>query len=92
MHIDKKVNGLGGNSCGQGGPLDYDRVKSVENTMGFIIRPVVKGDDYAQKANVLSSGVVPVVLSRDLKGMLTINCKKDGAQIYYKIGKRGYNN
>ena len=89
LHIDKKVNGLGGNSCGQGGPLDYDRVKSAENTMGFIMRPVVKTDDYTQKANVLPSGVVPVVLSRDLKGVVTMSCNKPGAEIYYKIGKRG---
>ena len=88
LHLDKKVNGLGGNSCGQGGPLDCDRVKSVENTMGFIMRPV-KAGEYTQKANVKPSGVVPVVLSRDLRGMVTMNCSKEGAQIYYKIGKRG---
>ena len=89
VHLDKKVTGLGGNSCGQGGPLDYDRAKSIENTMGFIIRPISKDDKFADKANVLSSGVVPVILSRDLKGLLTMSCKKEGAEIYYKIGKRG---
>ncbi|MBR5476300.1 MAG: discoidin domain-containing protein [Bacteroidaceae bacterium] len=89
VHLDKKVTGLGGNSCGQGGPLDYDRAKSTENTMGFIIRPISKDDKFADKANVLSSGVVPVILSRDLKGLLTMSCKKEGAEIYYKIGKRG---
>ena len=89
VHLDKKVTGLGGNSCGQGGPLDYDRAKSTENTMGFIIRPISKDDKLADKANVLSSGVVPVILSRDLKGLLTMSCKKEGAEIYYKIGKRG---
>ncbi|MBR5335412.1 MAG: discoidin domain-containing protein [Bacteroidaceae bacterium] len=88
LHLDKKVNGLGGNSCGQGGPLDYDRVKSSENTMGFIMRPV-KAGEFTQKANVQPSGVVPVLLSRDLRGIVTMNCAKDGAQIYYKIGKRG---
>lgn len=88
VHLDKKVTGLGGNSCGQGGPLDYDRVKSGENSMGFIMRPV-KAGKYTEKANVLPSGVVPVVLSRDLKGIVTMNCQKEGAAIYYKIGKRG---
>lgn len=88
LHLDKKVTGLGGNSCGQGGPLEYDRAKSVENTMGFIMRPV-KAGQYVEKANVLSSGVVPVVLSRSLKGLVTMTCKKEGAEIYYKIGKRG---
>ena len=89
IHLDKKVTGLGGNSCGQGGPLEYDRAKSLENTMGFIMRPVSKESKFADKANVLSSGVVPVILSRDIKGLLTMNCKKEGAEIYYKIGKRG---
>ncbi|MBR2637428.1 MAG: discoidin domain-containing protein [Bacteroidaceae bacterium] len=91
LHLDKKVNGLGGNSCGQGGPLDYDRVKSAENTMGFIMRPVKDGE-YTSKANVLPSGAVPVVLSRDLRGMVTMSCSKPDAQIYYKIGKRGKKN
>lgn len=88
LHIDKKVNGLGGNSCGQGAPLEPDRVKSVQNTMGFIMRPV-KTDDFVQKANVLASGIVPVSMSRDLRGYVSLECKKEGAEIYYKIGKRG---
>lgn len=39
LHLDLKVMGLGGNSCGQGGPLPEDRVKAGTHTMGFIIRP-----------------------------------------------------
>lgn len=88
LHIDKKVNGLGGNSCGQGAPLEYDRVKSAQNTVGFIMRPV-KAGEYVQQANVVQSGVIPVSLSRDLRGFVTMNCNKEGAEIYYKIGKRG---
>ncbi|MBR2300388.1 MAG: discoidin domain-containing protein, partial [Bacteroidaceae bacterium] len=90
LHLDKKVTGLGGNSCGQGGPLDYDRAKSLENTMGFIMRPINSSEcNFADRANVLPSGVVPVILSRDLKGTLTMSCNKEGSEIYYKIGKRG---
>lgn len=88
LHIDKKVNGLGGNSCGQGGPLDYDRVRALQNTMGFIMRPVAAGE-FVQKANVVQSGVIPVSFSRDVRGFVTMNCAKEGAEIYYKIGKRG---
>ena len=87
--LDKKVNGLGGNSCGQGGPLDPDRVKAGENSVGFIMRPVVAGDDINEKAKVLASGAVPVMLKRDLRGVVTMNCNKENAEIYYKIGKRG---
>jgi beta-galactosidase len=89
LHLDAKVNGLGGNSCGQGGPLDYDRVRAGENSVSFIMRPVVAGDCYTSKAKVLSSGAVPVMMKRDLRGIVTMSCNKEGAEIYYKIGKKG---
>ena len=89
VHIDKKVTGLGGNSCGQGGPLENDRVRAGENSVSFIMRPVYAGDDVNAKAKVLSSGAVPVMLKRDLRGYVTMNCNKENAEIYYKIGKRG---
>lgn len=37
--IDAKVTGLGGNSCGQGGPLNEDRAMAAPMSFGFIIRP-----------------------------------------------------
>lgn len=40
LHLDLGVTGLGGNSCGQGGPLDRDRILASEHVMGFLIRPV----------------------------------------------------
>ena len=89
LHLDKKVTGLGGNSCGQGGPLNPDRVKAGENSVGFIMRPVAAGDCCNAKAKVLASGAVPVMLSRDLRGIVTMSCNKENAEIYYKIGKRG---
>ncbi|MBQ8271266.1 MAG: discoidin domain-containing protein [Bacteroidaceae bacterium] len=87
--LDKKVTGLGGNSCGQGAPLEPDRVKAGENSVGFIMRPVYAGEDVNEKAKVLSSGAVPVMMKRDLRGVVTMSCAKENAQIYYKIGKRG---
>ena len=89
LHLDAKVNGLGGNSCGQGGPLDHDLVRAGDNSVGFIMRPVKAGDDYTALANVASSGVLPVVLKRDLRGVVTMNCEKENAEIYYRIGKNG---
>ena len=89
LHLDKKVTGLGGNSCGQGGPLNPDRVKAGENSVGFIMRPVAAGECCNAKAKVLASGAVPVMLSRDLRGVVTMSCNKENAEIYYKIGKRG---
>ena len=40
LHLDKKVTGLGGNSCGQGGPLEKDKVKTGKTQFGFIMRPI----------------------------------------------------
>ena len=44
LHLDAKVTGLGGASCGQGGPLTPDQVRSTPTTFGFIIRPTVKSE------------------------------------------------
>lgn len=44
LHLDAKVTGLGGASCGQGGPLTPDQVRSTPTTFGFIIRPAVKSE------------------------------------------------
>lgn len=44
LHLDAKVTGLGGASCGQGGPLTLDQVRSTPTTFGFIIRPAVKSE------------------------------------------------
>ena len=39
LNLDAKVTGLGGYSCGQGGPLTEDRAMAGEYEFGFIIRP-----------------------------------------------------
>ena len=41
LHLDAKVNGLGGNSCGQGGPLTQDRVLGELHQMQFAICPLL---------------------------------------------------
>ncbi len=89
FNLDAKVNGLGGNSCGQGGPLEPDVVKSGENSVGFIMRPITKGDSSVEKANVLPSGDAPILLSRNMRGQVSMKCAKEGAQIVYKIGQKG---
>ena len=89
FNIDTKVTGLGGASCGQGYALDHQLVKGGENTMGFIMRPVKAGDSYVAKADVKSSGVAPVLVSRDLRGVVKMSCNKPGSEIYYKVGKNG---
>jgi len=48
LHLDAAVTGLGGNSCGQGGPLEQDRVFAGHHDMGFIIRPAGKDNRYGK--------------------------------------------
>ena len=40
LHLDRAVTGLGGNSCGQGGPLRDDVVMAGPQVFGFTIRPL----------------------------------------------------
>lgn len=40
LHLDAKVTGLGGNSCGQGGPMNEDRAVAAPTQFGFLIRPL----------------------------------------------------
>lgn len=40
LHIDASMTGLGGNSCGQGGPLDRDIAKANHTRLAFTISPI----------------------------------------------------
>ena len=86
LSLDLGVTGLGGNSCGQGGPLDQDRIKAGTNTFGFIIRPA-SGKNLAEVANVKTSSLPPLSVSRNKMGDVTINSSKEGDVILYTIGK-----
>lgn len=85
LHLDLAVTGLGGNSCGQGGPLEQDRVYAGHNNTGFIIRPA--GKDLAAEANVSPSGVVPISITRNRAGVAELSSAKEGAVICYTIDK-----
>ena len=91
LHLDCKVNGMGGNSCGQGGPLKKDRVLGAHHQMKLLIAPV-KGDDelsgsWIKRRNLLT----PLAILRDKAGKVTIQgdpkTHEWGSCIYYKIGK-----
>ena len=60
LHLDTKVNGLGGNSCGQGGPLRQDRVFGAIHEMGFVIRPVTSTTDLTNQSKVSTNTPMPV--------------------------------
>ncbi|MBP5424456.1 MAG: discoidin domain-containing protein [Prevotella sp.] len=53
LTLDAKVTGLGGNSCGQGGPLNVDRALAAPTRFGFLIRPL-----NAEGGTTVSSGCV----------------------------------
>lgn len=85
LHLDAAVTGLGGNSCGQGGPLEQDRVFAGHHNMGFIIRPASK--DLAATANVTSAGDVPLSIIRNRSGVVSITSPKTNADICYTVDK-----
>lgn len=84
LHLDLAVTGLGGNSCGQGGPLTEDRVKASDHMMGFIIRPVQNGNMDSQ-AKVKASGEVPFTISRAKNGDVSISSTKKDVVIEYSL-------
>lgn len=81
LHLDCGVTGLGGNSCGQGGPLAADRVKAEPHKMGFLIRRA--GASLSRTAAVSLAGDAPVTLSRDKRGMVEISAPEGEEDIYY---------
>ena len=91
LHLDCKVNGLGGNSCGQGGPLKPDRVLGALHQMSLVIRPVSKDDDLSKRALVKAWPLCPVAIMRDKAGKVTIQgdyaMRSDVVKIKYRIGK-----
>lgn len=84
LHLDLAVTGLGGNSCGQGGPLENDRVYAGHNNTGFIIRPA--GKDLTAAANVAPAGEMPISITRSRSGAVEILSPKK-EDICYTIDK-----
>ena len=83
LHLDCAVTGLGGNSCGQGGPLVHDRVFANQHSMGFIIRPA--GKELSVVANVAPAGDLPLSITRTPAGMVELPSAKKDAVICYSI-------
>lgn len=84
LHLDCAVTGLGGNSCGQGGPLVQDRVFANQHNMGFIIRPA-GGKDLTTVANVAPAGDLPLSITRTPAGMVELTSARKNAVFCYTI-------
>ncbi len=89
VHLDAKVTGLGGNSCGQGGPLVPDRARALDTRFGFIIRPLNIGrampSQITESAKVVASGEKPIMMSRDRNGNLTLSSPYPDCKIMYSV-------
>ncbi|MBR3513145.1 MAG: discoidin domain-containing protein [Bacteroidaceae bacterium] len=93
VHLDAKVTGLGGSSCGQGGPLEPDRVYADAHTFGFFIRPTVTAVPLKiSEANfpVIHGGDLPVGITRDARGVASIIYNEfNGESVSYVVQPLG---
>lgn len=89
LRLDVGVTGLGGNSCGQGGPLEQDRIFAGHNNMGFIIRPVESANQLMALANVAPAGDLPISITRSRAGSVEIASLDKTATILYKLNNKG---
>lgn len=89
LHLDAKVTGLGGASCGQGGPLAPDQTLSDNHEFGFIIRPVNAADSHIGAATdvvkVSPSGERPISISHSRVGKVTLTTTAKDRTILYSI-------
>lgn len=83
LHLSTAVTGLGGNSCGQGAPLEPDRVKAKAQTFGFIIRPAT--GSLQQTASVRGSGDAAVLIDRNQVGRVTLAAADTTQTICYTL-------
>ena len=84
LHLDAKVTGLGGNSCGQGAPLVPDRAKAAGN-FGFMIRPVASAASLNEVVKVTAAGETPIIVARDVQGVTTLSSATEGRTIMYSL-------
>ena len=84
LHLDAKVTGLGGNSCGQGAPLVPDRAKAAGN-FGFMIRPVASAASLNVVVKVTAAGETPIIVARDVQGVTTLSSATEGRTIMYSL-------
>ena len=86
LHLDAKVTGLGGASCGQGGPFVEDQALSHNYNFGFIIRPLAAQQQLAEVAKVSPSGEQPISIEHSRTGMVTLSSPAKGRTIMYALG------
>jgi len=88
LYLMADVTGLGGNSCGQGPPLENDRVKAGAHSFGFIIRPVKDQNEHEQ-AKVVVAGEMPISITRSRTGEIIVASEQSGAKLIVQKGLEG---
>jgi len=83
LHLDAKVSGLGGASCGQGGPLTEDRAYASQRNFGFIIRPASRNLD--KVANVAGAANSPLAITRTRNGQVNVSAGDTKETLCYTI-------
>ena len=79
LHLDAKVTGLGGASCGQGGPLTPDQVRSTPTTFGFIICPAMK----SELGNIVKVSATGREMVKEMMKKMQQNQQTSGLQIAF---------
>ena len=91
LHLDCKVNGMGGNSCGQGGPLKNDRVQGALHQMKLLLIPVTEEKEISGPIILRRGLPCPVAILRDKAGKVTISgdpsAYSSEIPVYYRIDK-----
>lgn len=92
LHLDAGMTGLGGASCGQGGPLQHQRVTTASPTrFSFIIRPVNFGLN-PDSVMIKGDGLRPVGITRNRAGELSIDIPDGNPNILYTISGKNQKN
>ena len=90
LHLDCKVNGMGGNSCGQGGPLRPDRVLGELHQMKLTICPFLEEEELSG-FNKRRYFLCPVAILRDKAGKVSIvsdtNSSGNPISVSYRVSK-----
>lgn len=84
LNLDVGVRGLGGASCGPD-TEKRDKVFAGPTDFGFIIRPIHSGSDLIKLANVSPAGAVPISVTRNELGDVSVSSKKADAKILVSV-------
>ncbi|MFD2967992.1 glycoside hydrolase family 2 TIM barrel-domain containing protein [Sphingobacterium bambusae] len=87
LYLLADVTGLGGNSCGQGPPLEQDRVRASAQRFGFLIRPLQQHNQ-ALQAKVALAGNMPIRIVRDQKGEVQVASERGDSRLMVQVGNK----